>query len=297
MVSYPPSYVILTRLKPGKAAGIDDVLAEMIQHLGPKAKTWLLEMLNSCMAKKTIPPVWRNAKTVAIPKPGKDPSSPKSYRPAISLLCTTCKLYERLLLQHLTPLIDPKLTKDQAGFRPGRSCAGQLLNLTQHIEDGFERKLITGAAFIDLTAAYDTVQHRAMTRKLLDMTGDLDLCQVIKSLLNNRRFFVQLNDKKSKWKAQKNGLPQGSILAPLLFNIYTNDQPLPPQCRRFIYADDLCITTQQESFHKIESVLESALQEMSTYYNNKHLKPNPSKTQLCSFHLKNRDAGKELSIS
>ncbi|XP_077073341.1 putative RNA-directed DNA polymerase from transposon X-element [Siphateles boraxobius] len=286
----------MSMLKPGKAAGIDDVLAEMIQHLGPKAKTWLLEMLNSCMAEKVIPPVWRKAKTVAILKPGKDPSSPKSYRP-ISLLCITYKLYERLLLQRLMPLIDPKLTKDQAGFRPGRSCTGQLLNLTQHIEDGFECKLITGAAFIDLTAAYDTVQDRTMIRKLFDMTGDLDLCQIIKSILNNRRFFVQLNDKKSKWKAQKNGLPQGSVLAPLLFNIYTNDQPLHPQCRRFIYADDLCITTQQENFQKIEPVLESALLEMTTYYNNNHLKPNPSKTQLCSFHLKNRDAKNELSIS
>ncbi|KAL7403521.1 hypothetical protein ABVT39_001676 [Epinephelus coioides] len=98
-----------------------------------------------------------------------------------------------------------------------------------------------------------------MIKKLLDMTGDLDLCQVIKSLLNNRHFYVKLNDKKSKWKAQKNGLPQGSILAPLLFNIYTNDQPLPPQCRCFIYADDLCITTQQENFQKIEIVLEITL--------------------------------------
>ncbi|CAM4556070.1 unnamed protein product [Leuciscus chuanchicus] len=139
------------------------------------------------------------------------------------------------------PLIDSKLTKDQAGFRPGRSCTGQLLNLTQHIEDGFECKLITGAAFIDLTAAYDTVQHRTMIRKLFGMTGDLNLCQIIKSLLNNRRFF--------------------------------------------------------ENFQKIEPVLESALQEMTTYYNNNHLKPNPSKTQLCSFHLKNRDVKKELSIS
>ena len=284
------------KLKPGKAAGIDEILAEMIQHLGPKAKAWLLEMLNTCMAQKTIPSVWRKAKVVAIPKPGKDPSSPKSYRP-ISLLCITYKLYERLLLQRLMPLIDTKLTRDQAGFRPGRSCAGQLLNLTQHIEDGFEGKLITGAAFIDLTAAYDTVQHRTMVRKLLDMTGDLDLCQVIKSLLNNRRFYVQLNDQRSKWKAQKNGLPQGSVLPPLLFNIYTNDQPLPPECHRFIYADDLCITTQQADFQNIEPALESALQEMSTYYNKNHLKPNPSKTQLCSFHLRNRDAKKELSVT
>ena len=110
------------------------------------------------------------------------------------------------------------------------------------------------------------------------MTGDLDLRQVIKSLRNNRRFFVQLNDKKSKWKAQKNGLPQGSVLAPLLFNINTNNQPLPHNAAASSDADDLCITSQQENFQKIDSVLESTLQEMTTYYNNNHLKPNPSKT-------------------
>ena len=133
----------------------------------------------------------------------------------------------------ISPLVDEKLTKDQAGFRRGRSCTGQLLNLTQHIEDGYERKMLTGAAFVDLSAAYVTVQHRLMIRKLMDMTGDIDLCQVIRGLLSNRRFFVQLNDK-SRWRSQKNGLPQGSVLAPLLFNIYTNDQPLPTDCSRFI---------------------------------------------------------------
>ena len=134
----------------------------------------------------------------------------------------------------LSPLVDDKLTKDQAGFRPGRSCAGQLLNLTQHIEDGYERKMLAGAAFVDLSAALHTFQHRVMIRKLMDMTGDIDLCQVIRGLLSNRRFFVQLNDKKSRWRSQKYGLPQGSVLAPLLFNVYTNDQPLPADCSRFI---------------------------------------------------------------
>ena len=131
-------------------------------------------MFNECTRTKHIASIWRKAKVIAIPKPGKDPYSPKSTRP-ISLLCITYKLYVRLILMRISPLVDKKLTKDQAGFRPGRSCAGQLLNLTQHIEDGYERKMLTCSAFIDLSAAYDTVQHRLMIRKLMDMTGDIDL--------------------------------------------------------------------------------------------------------------------------
>lgn len=89
---------------------------------------------------------------VALLKPGKSADDPKSYRP-ISLLCHTYKLLERLLLKRLTSAIDSHLNPDQAGFRPGRSCCSQVLNLTQNIEDGFERGLVTGVVFVDLTAA------------------------------------------------------------------------------------------------------------------------------------------------
>ena len=158
--------------------------------------------------------------------------------------------------------------------------------------------MLTGAAFVDLSAAYNTVQHRLMIRKLMDMTGDIDLCQMIRGLLSNPRFFVQLNDKKSRWRSQKNGLPQGSVLAPLLFNIYTNDQPLPTDCSRFIYAaNDLCITTQQSDCQHVEQTLELALDEMSIYYSSNHLKPNPAKTQICCFHLRNRDAKRKLDVT
>ena len=129
---------------------------EQLKNLGPKAHKWLHTMLNTCFIENKIPKIWRQSKIIAILKPGKDSAIPKNYRP-ISLLCHTFKLYERLILNRVSPLLEQHLIKEQAGFRPGKSCTSQLLNLTQHIEDGYQRGMITGTAFVDLSAAYDTV--------------------------------------------------------------------------------------------------------------------------------------------
>ena len=92
------------------------------------------------------------------------------------------------------------------------------------------------------------------------------IVNILRSLLSNRRFFVEMDGRKSRWRTQKNGLPQGSVLAPTLFNIYTNDQPEFPNIRRFIYADDLCLATQSTLFETIENRLAEALSQLSTYY-------------------------------
>ncbi|KAI0239735.1 putative RNA-directed DNA polymerase from transposon BS [Lamellibrachia satsuma] len=258
----------ITALKKGKAPGLDNIQTELIKQLGPKARDWLLRFFNSCTASKKIPKLWRQAKVVAILKPRKDPSEAKSFRP-ISLLCHTYKLFERLILNRLAAHVDEKLIPEQAGFRPGKSY---------------------------LSAAYDTVNHRRLLSKVLEMTGDLHLTDLIRTMLESRRFFVVLNGKKSRWRRQKNGLPQGSVLAPMLFNIYTNDQPVHTDTQSFIYADDLCIASQEKDFNNIEVNLTSALSILSTYYDLNQLRANPSKTQVCAFHLRNRDAKRELNV-
>ena len=153
----------------------------------------------------------------------------------------------------------------------------QLLNLMEHIEDGYEKRLITGAVFVDLSAAYDTVNHRRLLSKVLEMTGDVQLTDLIHTMLENRRFFVVLNGKKSRWRRQQNGLPHGSVLAPMLFNIYTNDQPIHTDTCSFIYADDLCIASQGNDFNNIEASLTSALSTMTTYYDTNQLRANPQR--------------------
>ena len=153
-------------------------------------------------------------------------------------------LYERMILNRIAPTIEHHLIKEQAGFRPGKSCTSQLLHLTQHIEDVYQESMITGTTFVDLSSAYDTVYHRLLIQKLFNITQDSTLCIVIHNLLSNRRFYVELNNERSRLRLQKNGLPQGSVLSPPLFNIYTNDQPVQDETRSFIDADDLGITAQ-----------------------------------------------------
>ena len=167
----------IAALKNNKAAGIDDIPVEQLKNLGPKSHRWLHTMLNTCFIENKIPRIWRQSKIIAILKPGKDSAIPKNYRP-ISLLYHTYNLYERLILNKVSPLLEQPLIKEQAGFRPGNSCTSQLLNLTLHIKDGSQRGMITGATCVDLSAAYDTVNHRILIQKLYNTTQDSQLCSV-----------------------------------------------------------------------------------------------------------------------
>ena len=105
-----------------------------------------------------------------------------------------------------------------------------------------------------------------------------------------------MDGRKSRWRTQKNGIPRGSVLAPTLFNIYTNDQSEFADIRRFIYADDLCLATQSTSFKTIERRLTDALEMLTEYYTKNSLNANPGKTQVCAFHLNNHQAQTKLNI-
>ena len=136
----------IAALKKGKAIGLDGIFTEDLKHFGQRAKKWLLELLNRCV--ETNPKICWKSRVIALPKSGKNLSLPNGFRP-ISLLCNPYKLFERLLLGRLTTVVEPKIIPQQAGFREGKTKTGQLLNLTQHIEDSFEKRLpvVTGAVF------------------------------------------------------------------------------------------------------------------------------------------------------
>ena len=130
---------------------------------------------------------------------------------------------------------------------------------------------------------------------VLELTKDLALTDLIGALLKDRRFFVVLNNKQSRWRQQRNGLPQGSVLAPLLYNIYST--PTTSQWTRTLSVSSMptiSVTSQENSFEAVEANLTTALDELLLDYERNHLHANPAKTQVCSFHLRNREANRPL---
>ena len=232
---------------------------------------------------------------VAIPKPAKPVGDPKSYR-SISLLCVVYKILERLIYARVEPLIDPLLPKEQVGFRRGKSTVDQVVLLTQNIEDSFEAKKKAVAVFIDLTSAYDTVWHRGLTCKLLRLLPDKHMVRVIMELVRNRSFILTTGDnKQSRLRRLKNGVPQRSVLAPLLFTIYTYDLPSMIS-RKFAYADDLALLHSSGNWKDLEGTLRQDMSTFSAYLQTWGLKLSHTKTVTAAFHLNNREAKRELKV-
>ena len=219
---------------------------------------------------------------------------PKSYRP--NLCCVPYKILERLIYARVEPLIDPLLLKEQAGFRRGKSTVDQVVLLTQDIEDSFEAKKKTGAVFIDLTAAYDTVWHRGLTCKLLRLLPDKHMVKMIMELVRNRSFTLTTGDsKQSRLRRLKNGVPQGSILAPLRFNIYMYNLPSMIS-RKFVYADDLALLHSSGNWKDLEGTLSQDMSTFSAYPQTWRLKLSHTKTVTTAFHLNNREVKRELKV-
>lgn len=161
-----------------------------------------------------------------IPKPGKHPDSPESYRP-ISLFTLFSKIFEKIILKRVNSIIEARLPNTQFGFHHNHSTIHQVHLLVDKISYTLEKKVICTATFLDVAQAFDRVWHKGLLYKLKSIFPPYYYL-LFKSYLENQHFSVRSGFSLSEISPIHAGVPQRSVTAALLFNIFTSDQPFTP---------------------------------------------------------------------
>ncbi|MEL7520288.1 MAG: reverse transcriptase family protein, partial [Cyanobacteria bacterium J06553_1] len=214
----------LDEMAQGKAAGPDGIPPELLKMLPDEALEVVRGMFEESLRSAVIPQVWREGVIVPLLKAGKDPSVMGSYRPVCLTSCLG-KWLERVVANRIRWRLEDAgwLSECQAGFRKGRGVNDQLVRLSQAVWDGYQRREKTCLVLYDLERAFDRVWHDGLLLKLLGTGVCRTLMRWLQAWLSNRLYRVRVEGVWGRTKAFQAGLPQGSVLSPLLFLVYIND--------------------------------------------------------------------------
>lgn len=289
-------------LKNKKSAGVDGISSFILKLCGPEIVRSITYIINRSIYEGVVPSKWKTAKIIPLFKKG-DKANPDHYRP-ISLLPCVSKLLERVVQRQLVRYLSDNniLAKQQSGFRSKHSTSTTLIKVTDDWLMSLDQGMYTGTVFVDLQKAFDLVDHEILLAKLTSYIGlNGTSLKWFYSYLNGRRIITSINNTLSSELPVTHGVPQGSILGPILFLIFINDMPTCfGKCSVHLYADDTVIYYSDKDPRTIESVLNYELQKLDIWMNHNKLKINCTKT-VCMLigtkHMLHRHSTLNLRIT
>jgi hypothetical protein len=269
----------LDKLNSNKSPGPDGIHPRVLKEASESLSLPLSLLFQHSLDTGEVPEDWRRAHVSAIFKKGCK-KQPGNYRP-VSLTCITCKILESIIrdavFEHMTS--NHLFSDYQFGFIKGRSTSLQLLKVLDEWTEALDDRGSVDAVYLDFQKAFDKVPHARLLQKLQNYGVPAQLCSWTRGFLSNRRHKVVVNGASSEWAEVTSGIPQGSVLGPLLFVIYINDLPDALSSRAYLFADDTKI------FRKIdvpedEELLQRDLNQLTRWSDTWLLKFHPQKCKV-----------------
>lgn len=273
------------RIRNTPAIGEDGIPTSVVKDLAEVLAAPLAHLVDRSLAAGRVPAAFKIANVVPVFKRGKDPSKPSSYRP-IAILCALSKVVESVVVDQLVPFLSHRLPNEQWGFRRARGTAGALAAAHgSWTKAAVQGKTVAVAAF-DFSSAFDTMGVMELVLKLRGLNIGEDAVSWFRDYLSNRLQRVRYGSSCSTLRQVSYGVPQGSLLGPLLFTALTASLPsfLGSSTNNNIgitlYADDTCIWAAHKDPAVVKKELEQAASRLLWFAQENSLALNTAKTQV-----------------
>ena len=282
------SYVqkLISNLDNNKATGLDGINVHALKSGSPILSYYLTHLFNLSLTTGIVPKCWKKKRVTPVFKKG-DTDDVNNYRP-ISILPITMKIFEKVVHSQVSSFLDSSdiLSSSQSGFRSSRSTDTAVICVSDFILQELGKKRYVGAVLVDLKKAFDTVDHKILLKKLFCYGLRDTSFSWFESYLSDRAQCTILEDTTSSFMNESSyGVPQGSVLGPLLFLIYINDVGLSIRSTTFhhLYADDTIIVVSSDSPVSLKTALEEQLSELGHWFFQNKLTVNTEKTEVIFF--------------
>ena len=269
----------LSQMKQTGTRDLDGLDSKILKLASPVITNTLTYLYNLCIDKNCFPLKFKEAKVIPIHKSG-DTCDPSNYRP-ISILSVIAKPLEKHIQKSLYSYLDRNrlLHEDQSGFRENHSCQTTLIQLTDSLLDNINNNKFSGIIFIDFQKAFDVISHSLLLRKLEVFKLTSGFIALMSSFLSNRKQLVSADNQQSTFKPIKCGIPQGSVLGPLLFSIYVNDLPNFVQSKCEMFADDTSFYSSDSDPCELTNQLQVTINRVVDWTQINHMSLNVKKTK------------------